>query len=171
MSVCSGPLVLPHCAAGAQAKVKIIIIIIFILINIIIILSGGQSVGQVWVWGQARGGGHLLGLRGVAQVRNVLNHKDQGDIPYITTYNLNVSFWFCWIIIQVITGGHDTSPSSTSRTSTAGTTSCGWTTPTVNCNDILQLMRRTLEPNEEAMSRSYIIEKWESARNMYVDML
>ena len=76
-----------------------------------------------------------------------------------------------YILEQVITGGHDTSPSSTSRTSTAGTTSCGWTTPTVNCNDILQLMRRTLEPNEEAMSRSYIIEKWESARNMYVDML
>ena len=84
---------------------------------------------------------------------------------------ITVSFWFCWFIIQVITGGHDTSPSSTSRTSTAGTTSCGWTTPTVNCNDILQLMRRTLEPNEEAMSRSYIIEKWESARNMYVDRL
>ena len=27
MSVCSGPLVLPHCAAGAQAKVEIIIVI------------------------------------------------------------------------------------------------------------------------------------------------
>ena len=33
MSVCSGPLALPHCAAGARAKVEFIIIIIIIIIE------------------------------------------------------------------------------------------------------------------------------------------
>ena len=33
--------------------------------------QGGHSVGQVWRGGQEGGGGHLLGMRGLAQVNSI----------------------------------------------------------------------------------------------------
>ena len=55
--------------------------------------QGGHSVGQVWRGGQEGGGGHLLGMRGLAQVKSYEGMTTKAKADFDCDYAKSVSFF------------------------------------------------------------------------------